>query len=122
MDVQSSSCAKTPPGTRQQYCRLRVAVCIDYIPLNQVTRPIVYSIPHCNSAINLTFGSGQWTWLWDAPSGYHQIGVSPCSEDKLAFAGPDATEWTYNVMLFGPVNGPPTFIAFIHDVDSTWKE
>ena len=25
-------------------------------------------------------------------------------------------------MLFGPVNGPPTFIAFIHDVDSTWKE
>ena len=26
MDVQSSSCTKTPPGTRQQYCRLRVAV------------------------------------------------------------------------------------------------
>ena len=25
-------------------------------------------------------------------------------------------------MLFGPVNGPPTFIAFIHNVDSTWKD
>jgi hypothetical protein len=24
-------------------------------------------------------------------------------------------------MPFGPVNGPPTFIAFIHDVDGTWK-
>ena len=96
--------------------------CINYIPLKQVTRPIVYSIPRWDSAVNLTFGSGQWIWLWDAPSGYHQIGVSPCSQDKLAFAGPDATKWTYTVMLFGPVNGPPTFIAFIHDVDSTWKE
>jgi hypothetical protein len=25
-------------------------------------------------------------------------------------------------MPFGPVNGPATFIAFIHDVDSTWKD
>ncbi len=24
-------------------------------------------------------------------------------------------------MPFGPINGPPTFIAFIHDLDSTWK-
>jgi hypothetical protein len=28
----------------------------------------------------------------------------------------------YNVMPFGPINGPPTFIAFIHDLDSTWKD
>ncbi len=27
--------------------------CINYIPLNQVTRPIVYSIPRCNSAVNM---------------------------------------------------------------------
>ncbi len=24
-------------------------------------------------------------------------------------------------MPFGPINGLPTFIAFIHDLDSTWK-
>jgi hypothetical protein len=60
--------------------------------------------------------------LWDAPLGYHQIGVSPCSQDKLAFAGPDATKWTYNVMPFDPIHNPPTFIAFIHDLDSTWKD
>ena len=29
---------------------------------------------------------------------------------------------TYNVMPFSPVNGPSTFIAFIHNVDSTWKD
>jgi hypothetical protein len=96
--------------------------CVNYIPLNQVMRPIVYSIPRCNSAVNLTFGEGQWIWLWDALSGYHQIGVSPCSQDKLAFAGPDATKWTYNVMPFGPINDPPTFIAFIHNLNSTWKD
>jgi hypothetical protein len=93
--------------------------CINYIPLNQVTRHVVFHSPHCDSAVNLTFGTGQWIWLWDAPSGYHQIAVLPCSQEKLAFAGPDATKWTYNVMPFGPVNGPPTFIAFIHDLDST---
>jgi hypothetical protein len=30
-------------------------------------------------------------------------------------------KWTYNVMTFGPVNSPTTFIAFILDVDSLWK-
>ena len=25
-------------------------------------------------------------------------------------------------MPFGPINGPSTFIAFIHNVDSTWKD
>ncbi len=54
--------------------------------------------------------------------GYHQIFVAPESQPKLAFAGPDATKWTYNIMPFGPVNGPSTFSAFIHDIDSTWKD
>jgi hypothetical protein len=61
-------------------------------------------------------------WLWDAPQGYHPIGVERNSQDKLAFAGPDATKWTYNVMPFGPVNRPARFIVFIHDVDTSRKE
>jgi hypothetical protein len=61
-------------------------------------------------------------WMWDAPQDYHQIGVERNSQEKLAFANPDATKWTYNVMPFGPVNGPATFIAFIHDANSLWKE
>ena len=96
--------------------------CVNYIPLNSITQPIAYPIPRCDSAVYLTFGGGLWMWLFDAPMGYHQIGVVKDSQMKLAFAGPDATKWTYNVMPFGPVNGPSTFIAFIHDVDSTWKD
>jgi hypothetical protein len=61
-------------------------------------------------------------WLWDALHGYHQIRIKPASQEKLVFARSDATKWTYNVMPFGPMNVPATFIAFIHDVDSSWKE
>ena len=60
--------------------------------------------------------------MLDAPQGYHQIRVATSSQDKLAFAGPDATKWTYNVMPFGPVNGPSTFIAFIHDLNGTRQD
>jgi hypothetical protein len=60
--------------------------------------------------------------MWDAPQGYHQIRIAKHSQEKLAFAGPNATKWTYNVMQFGQVNGPSTFTAFIHDMNSTWQE
>jgi hypothetical protein len=86
--------------------------CVSYIPLNQVTRVIPYPIPRCDSAVFLAFGMAIWFWMWDAPQGYHQIRVAENSQEKLAFAGPNATKWTYNVMPFGPVNGPSTFISF----------
>jgi len=95
--------------------------CIKYIPLNQITCIIPYLIPRCDSAVFLAFGTANWFWMWDAPQGYHQIRVAKESQEKLAFAGPNATKWTYNVMPFGPVNSPSTFIAFIHDMDRTWK-
>jgi hypothetical protein len=53
--------------------------------------------------------------------GYHQLAVALASQEKLAFQGPDAIKWTYNVMLFGPTNKPATFINFIHDIGSQLK-
>jgi hypothetical protein len=91
--------------------------CVNYIPLNSVTRIIAYPIPRCDSAINEEFGLGVLYWLFDAPVGYHQL----VSQEKLAFQGPDAIKWTYRVMPFGPTNDPTLFINFIHDVDSQWK-
>ena len=38
------------------------------------------------------------------------------------FQGVGAIKWAYTVMPFGPTNGPATFINFIHDIDSVWKE
>jgi len=51
---------------------------------------------------------------YDAPMGYHQMAVSPETQEKLAFQGPDAIKWTYTVMPFGPTNGPAMFITMIH--------
>ena len=94
--------------------------CVNYIPLNQVTLLIAYPIPRCDSAVEEAFG-GRWIWLYDAPMGYHQMAVSPATQEKLAFQGPDAIKWTYTVMPFGPTNGPAMFITMIHDIDSVWK-
>jgi hypothetical protein len=95
--------------------------CVNYIPLNSVTRIIAYPISHCDLAINENFGQGSIFWLWDAPMGYHQLAVAKTSQEKLAFQGPDAIKWTYTVMPFEPTNGPATFINFIHNVNSQWK-
>jgi hypothetical protein len=54
--------------------------------------------------------------------GYHQLLVSKESREKLAFQGPNAIKWTYNIMPFGPTNSPATFIMMIHDIDSVWKD
>ena len=43
--------------------------CINYIPLNQITRPVAYPIPRCDSAVHLTFSDGRWMWMWDAGCG-----------------------------------------------------
>ena len=96
--------------------------CVNYIPLNQVTRIIAYPIPRCVSAVMTACGTAKFYWLVDAPMGYHQLLVDSSSREKLAFQGPDAIKYTYNVMPFGPVNGPATFIAFMHDLGSIWKD
>ena len=60
--------------------------------------------------------------MFDLPMGFHQLAVALASCEKLAFQWVDGIKWTYTVMPFGPTNGPATFITFIHDLDSVWKE
>ena len=93
--------------------------CVSYVALNAITRVVAFSIPRCDAAVNMRMS--KFRWLMDAPSGYHQIRVEKNSQQKLAFAGPEGTKFTYLVMPFGPVNGPFIFIVFIHDLDTTWK-
>ena len=69
----------------------------------------------------MSFGGSKYRWLMDAISGYNQIKVAKSSQDKLAFAGPNCTKYTWKVMPFRPVNGPVIFVIFIHDLDATWK-
>eukprot|EP00956_Cyclotella_meneghiniana_P037713 scaffold143282_cov76-Cyclotella_meneghiniana.AAC.4 len=96
--------------------------CVNFIPLNAVTLVIAYPIPRCDAAVNIDFGRSVVFWVMDAPQGYHQLRAAAGTRLKLAFAGPDAIKYAYNVMPFGPVNGPYIFIQFMHDMDSRWKE
>ena len=95
--------------------------CVNYVALNAITKVVAFPIPRCDDAVDNSFGGSTIRWLMDAPSGYHQISVEKNSQQKLAFAGPEGTKFTYLVMPFGPVNGPFIFIVFIHDMDTTWK-
>ena len=61
-------------------------------------------------------------WLYEAVMGYHQLVVTPKSQEKLAFQGLNTIRWTYTIMSFVPANSPTTFIMMIHDVNSVWKE
>ena len=97
-------------------------LCINYIRLNQVTKVISYPIPRCDMAVMTTFGQFEFRWLLDAPQGFHQISVNPASREKLAFAAPFTRKYTFNVMPFGPVNGPATFVIFIHDCKADWDD
>jgi hypothetical protein len=96
--------------------------CLNYILLNAVTHLIAYLIPRCNAAVQNEFGQGRWCWMFDALMCYHQLAVALATQEKMAFQGVNAIKWTYTVMPFGPTNGPATFINFIHDIGSIWKE
>ena len=69
--------------------------CVSYIALNAITRVIAFPIPRCNDAVGTTFGGSKYVILADCPSGFHQISVDEKSQQKLAFAGPNATKYTY---------------------------
>jgi hypothetical protein len=94
--------------------------CGNYILLNSVSRIIAYPILSCNLATNEEFGLGVLYWLFDTPTGCHQLAVTLASQEKLSFQGLDAIKWTYMVMPFGPTNRP-AIINFIHDINSQWK-
>jgi len=96
--------------------------CVNYLPQNGVTRIIAYTIPHCDLAVFNEIGLGKWMIMFNAPMGYHQLAVALASQEKLAFQGVNAIKWTYNVMPFRPTNGLATFINFIHDLASVWKD
>ena len=96
--------------------------CVNYICLNQVTLVMVSPIPRCDNASMCKFGDGGHYWLLDCPMGYHQVRVNKRSRPKLAFAGPGAKMYTYNVMPFGPVNGPEIFIRMMFDINTEWPD
>ncbi len=61
--------------------------CVNYIPLNMVTRVIAYPISRCDSAVFNEFGLSKWMIMFDAPMGYHQLAVARASQENSHFKG-----------------------------------
>jgi hypothetical protein len=87
--------------------------CVNYRPLNQVTKPYSYPIARCDAAIdNFGDASGPLHFISvDDNTGYHQLPVCAADQEKLAFAAPDLRKYCYKVMPFGPMNAPATYTA-----------
>lgn len=67
------------------------------------------------------FGDGHFFWLLGYFVGYHQIRINNQTRPKLAFAGSGASMYTYNVMLFGPVNVLVIFVLMMFNINKEWK-
>jgi hypothetical protein len=59
--------------------------CVNYIPLNGITRIVAYPIPRCDTAVFTEFCMGRNVWMFDMPMGYHQLTVASNSQERLAF-------------------------------------
>ena len=99
-------------------------MCVNYRPLNAVTRPYLFPIPRCLDALE-GFAEAQgpiWFMTLDAMQGFHQIAVDPQSQEKLAFWGPDGRKYTYTVLPFGPMNGPSVYSAIMTILREDWNK
>jgi hypothetical protein len=98
--------------------------CVSYRKLNSVTLAFEYPIPRCEDAIeNFGDSAGKLYFIsLDARSGYHQIAVRECDQDKLAFFGADGRKWTYPVMPFGTKNAPGVYTCMMHFMSTEWNE
>jgi hypothetical protein len=98
-------------------------MCVSYGRLNSVTLPFKYPIPRCEDAID-DFGNSVGKLFFislDARSGYHQVAVRACDQDKLAFFSPDDEKCVFSVMPFGPRNAPGFYTCMMHGLSLEWN-
>ena len=90
--------------------------CINYRPLNSVTKPFLHPIPRCDDTFDIFYdrkGRRLFFISFDAKSGYHQVAVYGPDQEKTAFYGPDFQKYCYTVMPFGPLNAPAVYTAIM---------
>ena len=99
-------------------------MCVSYRRLNQVTLPFEYPIPRCDDAIdNFGDSNGRLCFIaLDNKTGYHQIAVRFCDQEKLAFFAPNDKKYCFSVMPFGPRNAPAFYTCMMHIFKGEWTE
>ena len=72
-------------------------------------------IPRCEKYVGLSCGGYRQKWLMDAIEGYNQIFVAKSYWEKISFARPNCTKYTYSLVL----SIPPSYLSFSY---MTWTQ
>ncbi|KAJ0050423.1 hypothetical protein NL108_003631 [Boleophthalmus pectinirostris] len=92
----------------------RMRFCVDYRPLNSVTKKDSYPLPRIDESLDLVSGSS-WFSSLDLRSGYWQVPLSPDARPKTAFCTGRGL-WQFRVLSFGLCNAPATFERLMEKV------
>ena len=97
-------------------------LCVSYCSLNSITLSFQFPIHRCEDSIEALGDScGPVCKVsLDARSGYHQIRVRNCDQEKLAFFTLSGEKKTYNVLPFGPTNDPGYYTAMMQSLRKEW--
>ncbi|GMF26487.1 unnamed protein product [Phytophthora fragariaefolia] len=98
-----------------------VRFCIDYRPLNAVTKKDVYLLPRIDDTLDNLHGARRFTSL-DLHAGYWQVPVAEKDRDKTGFITRKGL-FRFVRMTFGLANGPGTFQRMMDAVlrGLTWQ-
>ncbi|RZL28055.1 MAG: hypothetical protein EOP64_05680 [Sphingomonas sp.] len=92
----------------------RLRMCIDYRPVNEVTRRDGYPLPLIKSTLHQVIGASCFTVL-DLEAAFHNIRIMPGQEGLTAFRT-SRDVYEYLVMPFGIKNGPSIFQRYIERI------
>lgn len=92
----------------------KMRFCVDYRPLNSVTKKDSYPLPRIDESLDLVSGSS-WFSSLDLRSGYWQVPLSPDARPKTAFCTGRGL-WQFRVLCFGLCNAPATFERLMEKV------
>ncbi|XP_020230413.1 uncharacterized protein LOC109811165 [Cajanus cajan] len=82
-------------------------MCVDFTDLNKVCPKDSYPLPNIDCLVDGALGYKLLSFL-DAYSGYNQIRMHPCDEEKTSFIA-DIANYCYKVMPFGLKNAGATY-------------
>lgn len=98
----------------------KLRLCVDYRPLNKVTKKDRYPLPRIDDMLD-SLGGAAWFTSLDLASGYWQVELDPKDREKTAFITQFGT-FQFTVMPFGLCNAPATFQRLMDEVlrDLLW--
>ena len=90
--------------------------------MKKITLGFEFSTPRCADRIEDLGDSCGPIFIisLDIRSGYHQIGVRKCDQEKLAFFNPSGEMKEYEILPFGPTNALSFYTAMMQSLRKEW--